>query len=128
MVDRLRRVGEGVYRSTRPMPLHGSWKVGLRLQRGRARGAVPVRLPPDPALGPRGAELRAPARFTRRFDADSKIMLREQAANKSAWLWMVSIAVIFAFYAALVAGLALGVARLGRRARDADPVPAPPLR
>ena len=43
-------IGPGVYRSTKPIPLGGTWKVGLRLNRGRERGAVPMRLPVDRGL------------------------------------------------------------------------------
>ena len=53
VVDRLDRVGPGVYRSTKPIPLGGRWKVGLRLNSGRERGAVPMRLPVDRGLAGR---------------------------------------------------------------------------
>jgi hypothetical protein len=124
VIDRLERVGGGLFRSTRPIPLNRTWKVGLRLQRGRGRGAVPVRLPPDPELGARGAELKAPERFTRAFGPDSAIMLREQSADRAAWLWMTAMGVIFAFYALFVAGVALGVGRQGRRGAKPASVPS----
>jgi hypothetical protein len=116
VVDRLRRVGEGVYRSTKPIPLYGSWKAGLRLQTGRLRGAVPLRLPPDPALPETaGAELPAPAAFTRRFVDDSLIVLRETKRDVPGWLWGAAIALIGLAYAIFITGIALAVARLGRR-------------
>ena len=49
-------------------------------------------------------------------------MLREQSADRAAWLWMTAIGVIFAFYALFVAGVALGVGRLGRRGAKPAPV------
>ena len=88
IVDRLEQLGDGVYRSTEPIPLYGTWKSGLRLQSGRERGAVPIRLPADDALegagltaagvlrpleqaevlrASAGAELPAPASFERPF-------------------------------------------------------------
>src|SRR3954470_15519073 len=36
VVDRLRRVSPGVYRTTQPLPVHGDWKAMLRLHSGRA--------------------------------------------------------------------------------------------
>ena len=136
VVDRLRRVGDGVFRSTEPIPLHGSWKVGLRLQRGRERGSVPVRLPADDALpdsaaklpgsftsagaderlrDSSGAELPAPPSFTRPFLDDSLIVLRESKGDVAAWLWGGSIALIGLFYVLFITAIAVGVARMTRR-------------
>src|SRR5205823_9885916 len=36
VVDRLAKLGEGRYRTTKPIPVYGNWKVTLRLQRGAA--------------------------------------------------------------------------------------------
>ncbi len=141
IVDRLERVGEGVYRTTQPIPLYGTWKSGLRLQNGRARGAVPIRLPADDALAgsattlpasfdrgqadelrdSAGAELPAPAAFSRPFLDDGLIILRESKGDVPGWLWTASIAAILAIYAIFIAGLAAGVARLSRRAAPASP-------
>lgn len=149
VVDRLERVGHGVFRSTGSIPLHGSWKVGLRLQRGRERGAVPIRLPADDALAgsaaklpgsfsskgaeqrlrdAAGAELPAPARFTRPFLDDGLIVLRESKGDVAGWLWAAAIAVIALFYLLFIAAISVGVARMTRRgsapvkARAAGPV------
>ena len=62
VVDRLEKVGNGVYRSTEPIPLYGDWKAGLRLNNGRERGAVAMRLPVDPGLP--GAQQRLPAELS----------------------------------------------------------------
>src|SRR5215208_3012085 len=35
VVDRLHSVGDGVYRTTQPIPVHGEWKATIRLQNGR---------------------------------------------------------------------------------------------
>ncbi len=120
IVDRLESLGGGVYRSTEPIPLHGTWKSGLRLQTGRERGAVPIRLPSDSGIGPAdgtlptswtdaetaevvlkggegadaGAELRAPASFERAFLSDGLIVLREQNGQVGTWIWGIAIGVI----------------------------------
>jgi hypothetical protein len=143
VVDRLQRVGEGVYRSTRPIPLSGSWKVGLRLDNGYDRGAIPFRLPVDRGLPhaeqrlpaaltraqleqamerSRGAELPAPASFTRAFTSDNRIVLRETKGNVAGWVWATAFGLIALLWALFVTGLTVGLARLGRRAR---PVPPP---
>jgi hypothetical protein len=138
VADRLRRIAPGVYRSTRPIPLSGSWKVGLRLNRGYDRGAVPLRLPVDrglPAATQRlpaiatadqmaralrrsaGAELPAPAAFTRPFGDDGLIVLRETKGNVAGWIWGIAISLTALLWGLFVAGLALGLGRLGRRER-----------
>ena len=147
IVDRLERVGDGVYRSTEPIPLHGSWKSGLRLQNGRARGAAAIRLPADAALAgsgetlpasfdrtqaellraSAGAELSAPASFSRPFLDDGTIILRETKDDVPGWLWTAAIAFIFVIYAAFIAGIALGLGRLSRRRPQAPPAEADPL-
>ena len=138
MVDRLEEVREGVYRSTRPIPLHGTWKVGLRYQRGRARGAVPVRLPADEGIGSDGAqlpasftdvdaatevlrseaagsELPAPGSFSRVFLDDTLIVLRETKGDVPGWVWALGIGLIAVLYMLFIAAVAAGVARITRR-------------
>jgi hypothetical protein len=145
VVDRLREVGDGVYRSTRPIPLDGTWKVGLRLNNGRDRGAVPMRLPVDEGLPnaeqtipavvtgeqleralrkSAGAELPAPASFTRPFGSDNLIVLRETKGDVDGWLWTVGISLTALLWGLFVAGLVLGLGRMARRAGIAAPVPA----
>jgi hypothetical protein len=142
LVDRLVPTGEGAFRSTEPIPLSGSWKVALRLNRGYEQGAVPVRLPVDRGLPnaeqrlpatlsgeelltamkrSAGAELPAPAAFTRPLGPDGMIMLRETKGDVPGWLWTAAIALTGLLWGACIAGLTLGVARLGRRARPPLP-------
>jgi hypothetical protein len=147
VADRLHRIAEGVYRSTRPIPLYGSWKAGLRLNRGYERGAVPMRLPVDrglpnaeqtlPAVVTKdqlaramrksaGAELPAPAAFTRPFGDDGLIVLRETKGNVAGWVWGVGIGLSALVWGLFIIGLTLGVARMARR--GAMPPPAPRIR
>ena len=146
VIDRLERVGPGVYRSTRPIPLGGRWKVGLRLNRGRERGAVAMRLPVDrglphaeqtlPAVATAeeleramressGAELPAPASFDRPFGDDNLIVLRETKGDVAGWLWAVGIGLTGLIWGLCIAGLVLGLGRMARRSRmPAVAVPA----
>ena len=139
VVDRLERVGEGVYRGKRAIPLHGTWKVGLRFNRGHARGAVPIRLPEDGALrgadrpfpssvetraefsdamrDAAGAELPAPPSFTRPFVDDSLIVLRETKGDVAGWVWALGIGLTGLVWGLFVAALCVGLARMARRGR-----------
>src|SRR3954447_1935145 len=75
VVDRLERVRRGVYRTNRPIPIHGSWKAEFRLHKGRSLLGVPVYLPNDPAIPAK--EVPARPAFERPFVSDKKILQRE---------------------------------------------------
>jgi hypothetical protein len=110
IVDRLRRVGEGVYETTQPIPVHGNWKSLVRLHRGNSLTAVPVFLPRDVAIP--APEVPAPASFERAFVADHKILQREQKEVSGA-LPFLGYAVVVGIALALLALLAWGLHRLG---------------
>ncbi|MGN6557838.1 MAG: hypothetical protein ACTHLH_07470 [Solirubrobacterales bacterium] len=76
VVDPLKRIGDGVYRTTEPIPVYGNWKTMIRLHKGNSLTAVPIYLPRDVAI-PVG-EVPAPARFTRAFGNEHKLLQREQ--------------------------------------------------
>jgi hypothetical protein len=98
VLDHLKRVGDGVYRTTEPIPVHGNWKSLIRLHHGNSLTAIPVFLPKDPAIPAR--EVPARASFTRTFVADHEILQREQ---KTAAGWLSTVAY------AVVAGIALSL-------------------
>ena len=71
----LEEVAPGRYRSSRPVPITGSWKSMVGLQRGDEVMAAPIYLPADPEYGdpeiPAVAERRTP------FVRNTTILLRE---------------------------------------------------
>jgi hypothetical protein len=75
VIDRLERVSPGVWRTTRPIPVHGEWKAIIRLQKGSTLAALPVYMPADPGI-PATAVLPHDS-FTRPFVPDKKILQRE---------------------------------------------------
>lgn len=50
ILDPLDRLGPGVYRTTTPIPVDGSWKSMLRVQSGDGLVSVPMYLPRDQAI------------------------------------------------------------------------------
>jgi hypothetical protein len=118
VVDQLEEVGEGAWRSTRPIPLDGSWKTVLRIQDGRDLAAVPVFLAADPAID--APETPALASTTRPVVPEIEVLQRERDLDAPAWLWTVACLVVLACSLVLVAALAWGVARVSRARRDAD--------
>jgi hypothetical protein len=109
VLDRLERVGEGVYRTTKPIPVHGKWKALLRLHRGDSLDAVPIYLPRDPNIP--AAEVPARRSFRREFGPDKKILQRE-ARDTSPWLAAFAYLTVLAFALGLLALLAWGLRRL----------------
>ena len=98
VVDRLREVGPGLYRTTRPVPVHGNWKTMIRFHKGNSLTALPVFLPRDAAI-PVG-EIPASPVFTRAFRDEHKLLQREQTGGSP---------VVVALAYSTVAAIALGL-------------------
>jgi hypothetical protein len=76
VVEKLKPVGPGVYRTTKPIPVYGNWKVTLRLQKGSEVLGLPLYFAADPAIP--APAIPAKAQFTRPFVRDVKLLQREQ--------------------------------------------------
>jgi hypothetical protein len=115
VVNRLKKVSEGVYQTTKPIPVNGDWKALLRVHKGDAILGAPIYLPNDKAIP--GAHL-VPARadMTRPLTSDHKILQRE-SKSASGILPIIAYGGVLAIALALCALMAWG---LGRLARDGD--------
>ncbi|MBJ7452931.1 MAG: hypothetical protein JHC71_12740, partial [Blastococcus sp.] len=113
VVDALERTGEGEYRTTEPVPLHGTWKTLLRVHDGRTLTAIPIYLPADEAIGE--DEIPAEDGMTRSAIPEIDILQRE-LKESGGGAWLVANLVVLACTLALIAALAWGVARYSRRA------------
>ena len=114
VLNRLKKLGEGVYQTTTPIPVHGDWKALLRVHKGDAILGVPIYLPNDPAIPAK--EVPAKAQMTRPLTADHKILQRE-AKSVSGILPLIAYMGVLAVALALCALMTWG---LGRLARDGD--------
>jgi hypothetical protein len=92
VLDPLRRIGPGTYRTTEPFPVHGRWKSVIRLARGDVLAGVPVHAPADEAI-PLPA-IPAPARFERPFVPDRENFQRERQLHVPAWMWPAAISAV----------------------------------
>jgi hypothetical protein len=101
VVDRLKQTGPGLYRTTQPIPVSGSWKTMLRLHKGDSLAGLPVYLPRDAAI-PVG-EIPARHVFTREFRNEHKLLQREQKGGSP---------VLVAIAYSVVAGVTLGLLAL----------------
>lgn len=111
----MERIGDGVFRTTEPVPLHGKWKSWMRLNRGSDLTALPIYLPADRSI-PK-AEVPAPARFTRSFGSDKHIMQRETKFDVG-WQWLAaSYAITLMFLSGWITILTSCLQRLARAYR-----------
>ena len=101
VVDQLERVGPGVYETTRPLPVHGTWKTLIRLQRDNYVAGLPIYLPEDSAIP--APAVPAPPSFERPFVDETEILQRELKSDVPGYLAGVAYAVV----AAIVLGLLL---------------------
>lgn len=114
VVDHLEEEGEGVWRTTRPVPADGTWKTMVRLHDGRDLTAMPVFLPEDSALD----EPEIPVEDgTRPFDEEKLLLQRELSDDVPGWLWLAAGSVVLLCSLALVLGLGWGVSRFARATR-----------
>ena len=113
VIDRLERLGPGHYRSTRPIPVWGSWTTLLRVQDGKKMAAVPIYLPADPGIG--AHELPALASSTRNFVPEITVLQRERNFNHPSWLYSAASVVVLMCTLALIAALAWGAGRINAR-------------
>ncbi len=109
VVDRLRQTGPGLYRTTRPVPVHGNWKTMVRFHKGNSLTALPIYLPRDAAI-PVG-EVPAPRAFTRAFRDEHKLLQREQTGG-SPVVVALAYSTVAAIALALLALLAAALHRL----------------
>ncbi|HET7454977.1 MAG TPA: hypothetical protein VFJ76_05595 [Solirubrobacterales bacterium] len=116
VVDPLKRVGDGVYRTTEPIPVHGNWKAMIRLHDGNSLTALPIYLPRDSAI-PVG-EVPAPAHFTRSFGSEHELLQREQKGGSPA-LVALAYSTVAAITLSLLALLAWALHRLAVGMRPA---------
>jgi len=112
IIDRLDKVGPGHYRSTRPIPVWGSWKTLLRVQDGRMMSGVAIYLPEDRGIGAEGTP--AQASFTRDFVPEITILQRERNFNHPSWLFTAASFVVLACTLILIAALTWGGGRINR--------------
>jgi hypothetical protein len=125
VVQPLARTGEGTYRTTEPVPLHGTWKTLLRVHDGRQLYAVPLWLPRDEAID--AEEVPAVDGVTRPATPEIEVLQRERELDVPGWLWGASNLVVLLATLAIVATISWGVGRYSRRGGGAPArTPAPP--
>jgi hypothetical protein len=127
VVDYLKKVGPGVYRTTKPIPVYGwKWKSSIRLQRGREVLGLPIYMPSDPAIPAK--QIPAPAHFTRPFERDKKLLQREQKPGIPGFLTLAAYLFVLIVGLVVLGLLAWGLRRIAAEIRVSPPgdEPEPP--
>jgi hypothetical protein len=115
----MKRVSDGVWRTSGPVPVDGDYKTVLRLATGTSQQAVPIYLPEDKAIPAAGVP--ASPHFTRSFVQDQKILQREAIGGSPA-LKHAAYAILGVLALLWIASLSLGLRRLDRGAVRVTPV------
>jgi hypothetical protein len=117
-LDRLEKTGPGTYETTKPIPVHGSWKALVRLHRKDSLLGAPIYLPADSAIPVKGVPARAS--FTRPFVKEKTILQREQKKGVSPALTTAAYGVVGAIVLALILALGWALTRLGRTSKSPE--------
>ncbi|MDQ6910412.1 MAG: hypothetical protein M3Z84_06470, partial [Actinomycetota bacterium] len=121
----LDQVSPGVYRSSRPVPITGSWKTVVSLARGDQLMAAPVYLPADPEIG--APEIPALPERTTPFVRNTSLLLREQHPGPAspAVAAYSGLALLVVLWVALMAFIARRVSEAARLSGAPPSAPAP---
>jgi hypothetical protein len=112
VLEQLERVGDGVYRTTTPVPTGGSWKTLVRLHRDASLLSVPLYLPEDPAIPAKGVPLER--NVTREFVYDHELLQRERKRDVPSALPAIAYGVVGLIALFFVGVLGWALARLAR--------------
>jgi hypothetical protein len=111
IVGKMEKVGDGLYRADKPVPVGGQdWKSTLRLQRGRAVLGLPIYMPADKAIPVK--KIQTKSGETIAFKRDKQLLQREQKKGVPGFLTAAAYVGVFLIWAAMVAIVAWGLARL----------------
>ena len=124
-VEPLERVGDGVYRTTEPMPVGGIVEDGRSASiAARMIASVPVFMPEDAAIP--AAEIPAPPRFDARLHRrPATILQRERKDDVPGWLYGMAGLVVLGTTAGLLFTLGWALARIARIGSGRGSPPAP---
>ncbi|MBA2349477.1 MAG: hypothetical protein H0V81_14410 [Solirubrobacterales bacterium] len=122
---RLIRRPDGSLRSSRPVPIGGTWKTFVRLHKGRTQVAVPIRMPADAPLDFAGFAAPVDGPVTRPLLRDSKLLQIERKDDGPFWAWTPAMLFVMALNLALMSLVAAGAVRSGRVAAAGDDASPP---
>jgi hypothetical protein len=112
VVDQLERVSPGVYRTTKPLPVNGTWKTLIRLQSDNYVAGLPIYLPEDSAIP--APAVNATASFDRPFTDETQILQRELRSGVPGYLAGIAYTVVGSIVLSLLVLLGWVLNRIAR--------------
>ena len=122
----LKRIGPGVYRTTKPLPIDGNWKSLIRMQQGRARADIPIFMPADPAIPVGG--IAAKPHVTRALVSDTTLMQRERKKGIPGWVWSAATTAVLLIITVLLIIIGWGLNRVSSRLARSETSTSKPRR
>ncbi|HEX5954499.1 MAG TPA: hypothetical protein VFY37_01065 [Solirubrobacterales bacterium] len=120
-LEHLSESAPGVYETSEPLPVDGSWKALIRVHQDDALLGLPIFLPEDPAIPAR--EVPATATFERPFVDETEILQRELKDDVPGSLAIVAYLIVRAIVLALIVLLGWVLRRLGSAGEPGRPGP-----
>jgi hypothetical protein len=111
-LEPLERTGDGVYRTTAPVPTGGSWKTLLQVHRDASMLSAPVYMPSDPAIPAKGIAVERAA--TRAMVNDHELLQRERKKDVPTALPATAYAAVGSIVLVFVGVLGWALTRLAR--------------
>jgi hypothetical protein len=126
VVEKLTRVEPGVYRTNKPVPVHGNWKATVRYASGNNVEGLALFFPRDDAIP--APEVRADPTFTRSFTLDKQLLQREQKPGVPGWLTWAAYLTVGGLAAFMLLVIAWSLRTAAGRGRMSGPRPPSPAR
>jgi hypothetical protein len=112
VLDDLEQTSPGVWQTSDPLPVYGTWKTLIRLHRDNFVAGVPIYMPEDTAIPAK--EVPATAGFDRPFVDETQILQREQKGDVPGYLVALAYGVVAAIVCGLIALLGWVLVRVSR--------------
>jgi hypothetical protein len=110
-LEHLSESAPGVYETSEPLPVDGSWKALIRVHQDDALLGLPIFLPKDPAIP--APEVPANAGFQRQFIDETEILQRELKDDVPGYLAIIAYLIVGAIVLSLIVLLGWVLRRLG---------------
>ncbi len=112
-------LGDGRWRSSQALPLHGEWKTALRLHKDRAMIALPLHMPRDSGVPTPGVS--RPEQFSAVMVPDLEVVQTERRDYVPGWLWTPAALLMLALCGLFIAALSAGIVRATSEAPRGGP-------
>jgi hypothetical protein len=115
----MEQTGPGVWRTPKPLPVHGNWKSAVRFHNGHTLGAVELFAPEDAGIP--APEVPAEPAFTRPLRADRDMLQRERRDDVAPWIWTAASLSVLAMALGFLTLLGWGLGRFSNGPRKGTP-------